>query len=83
MGNIYSDLNCDSMNPRFKAKLKIPQELLKEQKCYFYGEIKTFDDSVSELPVVTFGCFLAELGDKDFSKEIPIFFETFGDNIVD
>jgi hypothetical protein len=83
LGILYPDLNCDSMNPRFKGKIKISQDVVKEQSCYFYGEIKTFDDSMKELPCVTFGCFLIELGEKDFSKEIPIHFETFGDDIVD
>lgn len=83
MGNIFTELTSDSMNPRFKGKFKIPLELLQNDTLYLYAEVKTIDDGVGDLPVVAYGNFFVELGDKNFSKEVPIFFETFSETVLE
>jgi hypothetical protein len=84
LGNIFTELNCDSMNPKFKGKVKIPLDLIQDgDTYYFYAEIKTIDDGVGDLPVVAYGNFMVEIGNTNFSKELPIYFETYSETMLE
>lgn len=84
LGNTFSELDSDSMNPRFKGKIKIPLDLMKDDDdFYLYAEIKTIDDGVDDLPVVSYGNFIVRLGKENFSREVPIFFDTFSETVLD
>jgi hypothetical protein len=71
------------MNPKFKGKIKIPLDIISGDTFYLYSEIKTIDDGVGDMPVVAYGNFFVEISDTNFSKEVPIYFETFSETVLD
>ena len=78
----FCDENSDSLNPHFKQKYKIPLESVEEEKTFFYGEIKTLDNTTSDLLPSNFGCFVIPISKSSESTEGVIYFDSYNQDLI-